>query len=63
MAKIKLDGHLYDRAKKVAEIGGYSSVDEFIVHIIEKELENLEAAEGETDEQVQDRLKGLGYID
>jgi len=63
MAKIKLDGHLYDRAKKVAEIGGYSSVDEFIVHLIEKELEKLEAAEGETDEQVQERLRGLGYIE
>ena len=29
MAKIKLDSHLYDRAKKVAGIAGYSGVDEF----------------------------------
>jgi len=63
MAKIKLDGHLYDRAKKVAETAGYSSVDEFIVYIIEKEIGQLESSEGETDEEVQERLRGLGYIE
>lgn len=63
MAKIKLDSHLYDRTKKVAEIAGYSSVDEFVVHVIEKELSQLEASEGEADEKVQERLRGLGYIE
>ena len=61
MAKIKLDAHLYDRVKKIAEIAGYSSTDEFIVHIIEKELSRLESAE--TDEKVEERLRGLGYIE
>jgi len=63
MPKIKLDSHLYDRARKVARIAGYSGVDEFIVHLLEKELAQLEAGEGDTDEQVKERLRGLGYIE
>lgn len=63
MAKLKLDAHLYDRAKGAAETAGYSSVDEFVVHIIEKELANFETQEGEDDQAVQDRLRGLGYIE
>lgn len=61
MAKIKLDDNLYDRVKKVAEVAGYASVDEFIVHMVEKELEKIESAQDE--QQVIDRLKGLGYLE
>jgi hypothetical protein len=59
--KIKIDDGLYDRVKKVAQTAGYASVDEFIVHIIERELGQLEAADDE--QQVLERLRGLGYID
>jgi len=61
MAKVKIESHLYDRAKKVADAVGYSSVDEFIIHLIERELAKLEGAE--TDEEVEERLRGLGYIE
>ena len=61
IAKIKLDSHLYDGVKKIAEIAGYSSTEEFIIHIIEKELSQLEAAD--TDEKIEERLRGLGYIE
>ncbi len=61
MAKIKLDGPLYDRVKKVADAAGYPSADEFIVHLIEKELSVIESAE--SDEEVTERLRGLGYIE
>lgn len=61
MAKIKLDASLYDRVKVIAEKAGYGSPEEFIVHIIEKELSMLESAE--TDEQVTERLRGLGYLE
>lgn len=61
MAKIKIDSRLYDRARKVTEAAGYSSVEEFVTHIIEKEIAKYEAAE--TDEKVADQLRGLGYID
>jgi hypothetical protein len=59
-SKIKIEKDLLERAKKVAEVAGYSSVDEFITHIIEKELSKLEGADG--DEEIKERLKGLGYI-
>ncbi len=59
--KIKLEKGLYDRLKEVAEKAGYSSVDEFIVTILEKEAEKF--AEAENDEQLQERLRGLGYIE
>ena len=61
MAKIKLDGNLYDRIKKVSDTAGYASPDEFIVHLIEKELSVIESAE--SDEEVTERLRGLGYIE
>jgi hypothetical protein len=61
MVKIKLDPGLYDRAKRAAETAGYSSVDEFIAHCIEIELQKLKADEAEA--QVADQLRGLGYIE
>lgn len=61
MAKVKLDQALYDRVKEVALKAGYAKPEEFIVHIIEKELSVLEAAE--SDEEVTERLRGLGYLE
>ncbi len=59
--KVKIDKALYDRVKAVADKAGYSSVDEFITNVLEKELAKLEDAE--TDEQLEERLRGLGYIE
>ena len=61
MAKIKIDSNLFEKAKKAAEVAGYSSVDEFIIHIIETELAKYEKTD--TDEKVADQLRGLGYIE
>ncbi len=61
MAKIKIDSYLYDRIKKVSELAGYTSPEEFIVHALEKELSVLEAAG--SDEEVTERLRGLGYLE
>jgi hypothetical protein len=64
--RIKLDKHLLERAKAAAEQAGYGSVEEFIIHAVEKELAQLEAAapqSPQTDQAVLDRLKGLGYIE
>jgi len=58
--KIKLDKDLLDRVKHVAEVAGYASHEEFIVHIIEKELANFE--DGSSDEEITEKLRGLGYI-
>ena len=61
MAKIKIDANLYDRVKKVSEVAGYSSPEEFMIHIIEKELTKLESSEDE--QQMIERLRGLGYLE
>ena len=39
---------------------GYSSVEEFITHALEKELAQLEKADSE--DEIKKKLKGLGYI-
>ena len=59
--KIKIENDLFERLKKVSEIAGYASPEEFIIHMIEKELAVLENPEDDAD--VTERLRGLGYIE
>ena len=59
-AKIKLDKDLMDKVKKYAEMSGYSSLEEFITHCLEKEISKLE--ESDSEEEIKKKLKGLGYI-
>lgn len=58
--KVKLEKGLYEKVKKYAGLAGYSSVEEFVTHALEKEIAKLEDADSE--EEIQKRLKGLGYI-
>lgn len=58
--KIKLDGKLFEKAKKCADSAGYASVEEFVKHLIELEAAKLES--GGDKEELEKRLKGLGYI-
>ncbi|MXZ35331.1 MAG: hypothetical protein F4X19_08880 [Acidobacteria bacterium] len=65
-SRIKLDGELLSRCRTQAEQLGYSSVEEFITHVLERELRSMESAGDETaadEEQIANRLKGLGYIE
>lgn len=59
-SKISLDKGLVARVKKFADIAGYSSVEEFVTHALEKELAVLEEADSEED--IKKKLQGLGYI-
>ena len=59
-AKIKLDKNLVDKVKKLADMAGYSSPEEFITHCLEKEIAKLEKSDSE--EEIKKKLKGLGYI-
>ena len=61
MPKIKIDANIYERVKKVAEKAGYATPEEFVIHMIEKELSVLESADSDAD--VTERLRGLGYIE
>jgi len=58
--KVKLDKALFDKIKKLAEMSGYSSAEEFIAHCLEKEIAKIEEADSE--EEIKKKLKGLGYI-
>ena len=59
-SKVKLDRDLLARVKRYSDIAGYSSVEEFITHALEKELAHLEEADSE--DEIRKRLQGLGYI-
>jgi hypothetical protein len=58
---IKLNKDLWDRIKKCAGAAGYSSPEEFVEHVLERELAKLEDAS--SDEEIVKKLQGLGYID
>ena len=58
--KIKLDRDLIEKARKLAAETGYSSVEELIAHLLEKEIAKIEEADSE--EEIKKKLKGLGYI-
>ena len=58
--RVNLDKQLWEKLRKFSEMAGYSSVNEFIVHALEKEVAQIE--EAESDEEIREKLKGLGYI-
>jgi hypothetical protein len=58
--KIKLDKDLLERVKKISEIAGYASHEEFVVHVLEKEIAKFEDAKSDAD--ITEKLRGLGYI-
>ena len=59
-SKIKLDKDLLERARKVADIAGYATVEEFVSHVLEKEMAHFDDSDG--DDAIREKLKGLGYI-
>ncbi len=58
---VTLKSATWTKVKKVAAAGGYSSPQEFVEHVLEKELTRMEDAESE--EEIARKLKGLGYLD
>lgn len=58
--KIKLEKGLFERIKTVAKVSGYSSPDEFVAHVLEKELAGID--DGASEEEIKKKLEGLGYI-
>jgi hypothetical protein len=61
MSKISISPELYERVKSAVAKVGYSSIDEFVAHAIEIELNRLNLDQAE--QQVADQLRGLGYIE
>jgi hypothetical protein len=61
MTSVKLNRSLCERAAAAAKKAGYSSLEEFVEHAIEKQLAQFEDPESKA--QVLRKLKGLGYLD
>ena len=60
MPKVKIGKDLYAKVEKFAKLAGYSSVDEFVAHALEKEVSQLEGSDSE--DEIKKKLQGLGYI-
>lgn len=63
--KVKIEGELLDRVRQCVKAGGYESVDAFVLHVLEKEMQKILPRDGEirSRELTKKRLQGLGYID
>jgi len=60
--KIKVDKDMYARLERVAEIAGYSSADEFAMHVLEREMNTIDPGGDQDPEAMREKLRGLGYI-
>ena len=58
--KVRLEKGLYEKVKKYSDLAGYSSIEEFVTHALEKEIAQLEDADSE--DEIRKKLQGLGYI-
>jgi hypothetical protein len=62
--KVKLPEATYERAVAAAKAAGYSSVDEFVAHAVEKELQRLNTSPpADPKSEIEKQLRGLGYIE
>ena len=58
---VKLKKATWERVKQRSKAAGYSSPEEFVENVIEKELAKLEDVE--SDEEIVQKLQGLGYLE
>ena len=62
--KVKIEGELLEKVRQCAKAAGYESVDEFVIHMLEKETKKILPDESKTSkEMIEKRLRGLGYIE
>ena len=52
---------LYEQLAEVAERSGYSSVAELVKHVLEREVTGLD--QDIDQQQAEEQLRGLGYIE
>jgi hypothetical protein len=60
MPELSIDSTLYENARHVALRAGYASVEEFLIHLLEKAT--IEISQTDSDENVLARLRDTGYI-
>ncbi len=60
-SKIKVDKDLLEKVKKYSSIAGYATPEEFVHHVLEREISKFEE-NGDSEEEIKKRMQGLGYI-
>ena len=58
--KIKLDNETWKKAMGLVEARGYTSIEEMLAHLVEREFTSLEQAEDF--DEIKKKLQGLGYM-
>lgn len=57
--KITIDKNLHRKAELRAQSLDYSSISEYVSHLLEKDMATIETTD---EEALAERLKGLGYL-
>ena len=60
--RIKIDKELYGKLEEMADERGYSSVEEFVIHILEREVSKGGGGGKKDEEEIRKKLEGLGYL-
>ncbi len=60
--RIKLDEAAMEQLGSIARTIGYSSVEELVAHLLEREIARLAPGRGESPEEIRRKLQGLGYM-
>ena len=56
--KVKIEGDLLEKVKQCSDAAGYESIDEFVIHLLEKETKKILPDESSTSkEEIQKRLR------
>jgi hypothetical protein len=59
--KLKLDKDLLAKIRKYSGIAGYATPEEFVRHVLEREIAKFEEG-GDSEDEIRKRMQGLGYI-
>ena len=59
--KLKIDKDLLEKVRKYAVLAGYATPEEFVQHVLEREIARFEEG-GADEDEIRKRMQGLGYI-
>jgi hypothetical protein len=59
--KIEIDAKLWARVVEAAQAGGFSSPEQFVTQLIERELGNEQSSP--SDAEITQKMEELGYLD
>jgi metal-responsive CopG/Arc/MetJ family transcriptional regulator len=60
---VKIDKEMWRRIEQCAAKAGYSSPEEFVHDVLEREVQRLEAEATDMSDEMRRQLKGLGYLE